>query len=118
MMSGATPISRAWSVGQLDDDLIGDWSPLFDPHECHSDPIDFYSTRGTAFASLEVCDSTVPLLKLGCILRTRARCWRECGASEHELSQIRKSSHGRYKAHNGLGTTGMHLQTLHKSGSQ
>ncbi|CAL5230043.1 g13489 [Coccomyxa viridis] len=53
MMSDASPISRAWSLGQLEDDLTKGWDPYLDPQECHSDPIDFCSTRGAATASLE-----------------------------------------------------------------
>ena len=59
MMSDASPISRAWSLGQLEDDLTKGWDPFFDPQECHSDPIDFCSTRGAATASLEVHDPRI-----------------------------------------------------------
>lgn len=60
MMCNAVPVSRAWSLGQLGDDMIGAWGPSFHPQACHSDPISFYSTRGIAIAFSEVSDQGFP----------------------------------------------------------
>ena len=59
MLCDAVPMSKAWSLGQLGGDMIGDWGPYFNPPACHSDPLHFYSKRGAAIASLEVRDSGV-----------------------------------------------------------